>query len=165
MTDRGYIIGHTNIKTTSSIILTRTRNVFRFSCKTPIFLSGCFKNSNNYRCDLVIPKILFNQSSCKVFEGVRRCEKNCIIIHDILDKNIKIHASARIDSAIDNDMSMYVITFDIHPTIDIPNPVIFICGILIRIKYINSIVKCEDICISGIKLFINEYSRHTTYCN
>jgi len=81
-----------------------------------------------------------------------------------MDQNIKIHASARIDSAIDNNLSMYVISFDVHPTIAISNPVIFISGILIRLKYLHSILDCKDDDRIGIKLFIHEDSLQTMCC-
>lgn len=145
-----------DIKTTSKIIIKREHNTFRFSCETPIFLSGYIKKSNKYIIDLILPKIIFHQSHIKIFEGVRPYEKICIFIYDMMDKKKKIHVSARIGRAIDNDISMYIITFEINATITIPTPVLFICGVLIRIRYLYDTIESDDNNFDGIKILIRE---------
>lgn len=151
----GSIVSGNIIKITSKIVLKYTNNVIKFCCKTPIFANGYILQGKKYKCNILLPKKIFNDLQVETFYGVGNDERICIKICDMLETDSKLHVSAEINEKKDNHCGMYSIDLIIRPNITICNPVIFLCGTLIRKKKMFQFINIDDNNVHGIKMFIS----------
>ena len=151
----GSIVPGNIIRLTSKIILKYTKNVIKFSCKAPIFATGYILQGKKYKCNILLPKKIFNDLQVDTFYGVDDSEKICIKICDMLDTDSKIHISIGVGERKDNHCGMYSFDLVICPEITICNPVIFLCGKLIRKEKMFQFINVDDNNAHGIKMFIS----------
>lgn len=152
--NRGYIVSSNIIKVTSKIILQYTKNEVKFACKSPIFATGTILKDKKYKFNILIPKKLFNDLHVDTFYGVNDNERICIKVCDVLDPELKICISICINEKKDNQCGMYSLDILICSNITICNPIIFLCGTIIRKKKMCHFINIDDNNIHAIKMFI-----------
>lgn len=150
----GSIVPGNIIKLTSNIILKYTKSVIKFSCKSPIFATGYILQDTKYKCNILLPKKIFNDLQVDTFYGVENDERICIKICDMLDTDSKIHLSVCVNEKKDNHCGMYSFDIIICSKITICNPVFFLRGTLIRKKKMFQFINVDDNNAHGIKMFI-----------
>lgn len=157
--NRGVIIGN-SITLISKIVLKYTKKCVKFSCHTPIFMEGSIMQNNTYTFNLLVPKILFNESSIESFHGTK-CKGNIRIkICDVLDPSKKLYILLPINKRENKHCGMISLTATVCSDVVICNPIMFICGNIIH----NDVpIGCGDFNfennnVCGIQLFITNYN-------
>jgi hypothetical protein len=153
---RGTIIAGNNIKLISKIILKYSRNLVEFSCGTPICVDGYILKDKQYNFKLFLPKKIFHNISTKTFHGVHCDERIRIKICDIIDTNAKLYAYFHISDKISTHCNMYSIDVSVCSDVTICNPVIFICGPIIKKQNVLKCISIKNNNACVIQLFITE---------
>lgn len=159
--NRGIIVGN-HISLISKIVLECEKNKVFFSCCTPLFIEGSILEGKCYKFKLLVPKELFPEAGIRTFHGSHCNECIRLRIYDVLNNNNSLSIYLHINERVSTHCQMYCLEATIVSNVTICNPVLFICGTLIRKHKAFKCLNINNNNAVGIQLFINETSNH---CN
>jgi hypothetical protein len=162
--NRGVIVGN-HISVISKIVLKYEKNKVMFSCATPLCIEGSILEGKSYKVKLLVPKELFPESGIRTFHDSRCDEYIRIRICDITDPNNKMYLYFHIKDKTKLHCNMYCLETVVCSKVTICNPVLFICGILLRKNCLSDYLNIDNNNAACIKLFIEEIQCETDCVN